>query len=262
MAALLGIALCGWTAGCGNQAASDPLEASTTAGTPPSGRPLPAAKSNKPATRPAAPRKRNTTRSRKTVSTSKAGRKPKLALVISGRQEGYLEPCGCAGLEQQKGGLSRRYTLHRRAAAARLARGRGGRRLAGAPLRPPGRNPVFDRRRGAAKKWATSAVGFGPADLRLSAGEVVAAVAGADPEDSIFVSANVSLFGLTPKVRIIEAGGMKMGITAVLGKEYQAQVNNPEVEIAPAAEAHRAVVGELKDCDVRILLAQCHDGRD
>src|SRR5437016_3748732 len=32
--------------------------------------------------------------------------KPKLALVISGRQDGYLEPCGCAGLENQKGGLS------------------------------------------------------------------------------------------------------------------------------------------------------------
>ena len=107
----------------------------------------------------------------------------------------------------------------------------------------------------ALRKMGYGAVGFGPADLRLSAGEVVAAVAGAKPEDSIFLSANVSLFGLTPKVRFIEAGGMKLGVTAVLGKEYQAQVNNSEVEIAPAAEALEAVVGELKDCDVRILLA-------
>ncbi|MBL8128546.1 MAG: hypothetical protein JNM64_12975, partial [Chloroflexia bacterium] len=35
-------------------------------------------------------------------------KKPKLALVISGRQDGYIEPCGCAGLEKQLGGLSRR----------------------------------------------------------------------------------------------------------------------------------------------------------
>src|SRR6185295_10112456 len=37
--------------------------------------------------------------------------KPVLALVISGRQEGYLEPCGCAGLDRQKGGFSRRHTF-------------------------------------------------------------------------------------------------------------------------------------------------------
>ena len=89
----------------------------------------------------------------------------------------------------------------------------------------------------ALKEMGYGAVGFGPADLRLSAGEIVAAVAGAEPKDSIFVSANVNLFGLTPKLRIIKAGGMKLGVTSVLGKEYQQQVNNAEVEMQPAAEA-------------------------
>ena len=37
--------------------------------------------------------------------------KPDVALVFSGEQDGYLEPCGCAGLENQKGGLRRRFTL-------------------------------------------------------------------------------------------------------------------------------------------------------
>src|SRR5262249_44927096 len=37
--------------------------------------------------------------------------KPKLAIVMGGRQDGYLEPCGCAGLDQQKGGISRRFTF-------------------------------------------------------------------------------------------------------------------------------------------------------
>ena len=37
--------------------------------------------------------------------------KPKLALLFSGAQQGYIEPCGCAGLENQKGGLSRRHQL-------------------------------------------------------------------------------------------------------------------------------------------------------
>jgi hypothetical protein len=58
-----------------------------------------------------------------------------------------------------------------------------------------------------------------------------------------------------PKVRIIEAGGMKLGVTSVLGKEYQAQVHNDEVEIQPAAEALKQVVPQLAECDVRILLA-------
>ena len=39
--------------------------------------------------------------------------KPKLALVITGNQEGYLEPCGCAGLDRMKGGMGRRFSLFR-----------------------------------------------------------------------------------------------------------------------------------------------------
>src|SRR5690242_8829844 len=37
--------------------------------------------------------------------------KPDLALVFTAELDGYLEPCGCAGLENQKGGLKRRYTF-------------------------------------------------------------------------------------------------------------------------------------------------------
>ncbi len=37
--------------------------------------------------------------------------KPDVALVFSGEQNGYVEPCGCAGLENQKGGLKRRFTF-------------------------------------------------------------------------------------------------------------------------------------------------------
>ena len=33
---------------------------------------------------------------------------PQAVLFVSGQQHGYLEPCGCTGLENQKGGLIRR----------------------------------------------------------------------------------------------------------------------------------------------------------
>jgi len=36
---------------------------------------------------------------------------PKLAIVITGRQDGYLEPCGCAGLDRMRGGLNRRHSM-------------------------------------------------------------------------------------------------------------------------------------------------------
>ncbi len=39
--------------------------------------------------------------------------KPDLAILISGRQNGYIEPCGCTGLQNQKGGMLRREVLYR-----------------------------------------------------------------------------------------------------------------------------------------------------
>jgi len=180
--------------------------------------------------------------------------KPKLAIVMGGRQDGYLEPCGCAGLDQQKGGISRRFTfLHE-------LEDRGWPTVAldvGGLVRRFGRQQEvkFAIAADALKQSGFRGVGFGPDDLRLSAGEIVAAVAGQDPQDSIFVSANVSLFDLTPKTRIVEAGGLKVGITSVLGDEYRQQVNNDEVTMTPAAEALEKVVGELAQCDVRVLLA-------
>jgi hypothetical protein len=37
--------------------------------------------------------------------------KPTVALVLTGQHLGYIEPCGCSGLENQKGGLARRHTF-------------------------------------------------------------------------------------------------------------------------------------------------------
>lgn len=180
--------------------------------------------------------------------------KPRLALVVSGRQDGYLEPCGCAGLENQKGGLGRRHALVKDLAARDWP-------LAavdvGGLVRRFGKQAEIELAVSAEayRKIGYSAVGFGPADLRLPAGEVLAAVAGPDPDKSIFICANASLLGLTPKTQIVRAGGLKLGITAVLGDGYQKQINNPDIETRPAAAALREVVGQLKDCDHRILLA-------
>ncbi len=98
-------------------------------------------------------------------------------------------------------------------------------------------------------KMGYDAIAFGVTDLRLPAGELVAVAAGVNGKPSVFVSANVGLLGkpgeIVPTSRVIEAGGMKLGVTAILGKQYQKTINNPEIEMgdpAAALQANRARV--------------------
>ena len=68
--------------------------------------------------------------------------KPDVLLVFTGEQDGYLEPCGCAGLNNQKGGMKRRHTLLKQLAAKgwNVAAARSGRAVAAD--RHPGRAKV------------------------------------------------------------------------------------------------------------------------
>ena len=79
--------------------------------------------------RPVRRRERRSIRSRPMAPIFVDWPKPDVALVFSGEQDGYLEPCGCAGLENQKGGLKRRFTFLKELARQGLAgRGDGPRR--------------------------------------------------------------------------------------------------------------------------------------
>ncbi len=73
--------------------------------------------------------------------------KPKLALLFSGAQQGYIEPCGCAGLENQKGGLSRRHELMKKL-RRRLASDRLRCRRTGEEIRPATGTQVRGEHRG------------------------------------------------------------------------------------------------------------------
>lgn len=184
---------------------------------------------------------------------------PKLAIVITGEQLGYIEPCGCAGLENQKGGLSRRHTLLKEL------------KEKGWPILPVDLGGVINRfgkqaelkfqnAVDALKLMDYAAVGWGPTDLRLPAGELISAVTDTDAPPSRFVSANVALFGfeagLTPRFRVVEAGGKKIGITGALGDAQQKQVNNADVTFAPAEKSLEEVLPQFADkCDLRILLS-------
>ena len=79
------------------------------------------------------------------------------------------------------------------------------------------------------EKMGYNAVGFGPNDLRLPAAELVLVAADVNGKPSMFVSANVGLFGfdqnITQTSRVVEAGGMRIGVTAILGKQYQKETS-------------------------------------
>lgn len=181
--------------------------------------------------------------------------RPKVALLLSGQQRGYLEPCGCTGLANQKGGLARRHTFLRQLAEQ-------GWELApldvGNQVRRFGRQSEiqFQMTAEGLKKMKYQAVGFGPDDLRLSALDIFAVMANAD---SLFVCANVAVVDrdATPRFRVLEAGGKKIGITAVVGAAELKLVPDDELVKQSPLDGLAAAWSKLKaeKCDAYVLLA-------
>ena len=195
--------------------------------------------------------------------------KPKLALVITGRLEGYIEPCGCAGLDKMMGGMGRRHAFLKQLRAA------DGQPVAG---KLPGRGwPVvvvdvggtakgYGRQAAmklhimvdGVKKMGYDAIALGKTDLKLPAEELLSDVAKIQGQPALFVSANVVLFdpSYIARFKIVQAGGMKIGITSVLGKKYQQQIQGQFVTMSDPEAALKAVLPDLKQkADYLVLLA-------
>lgn len=184
---------------------------------------------------------------------------PQAVLAITGELDGYIEPCGCTGKENQKGGLSRRQNFLQALKAAGwpvVAVDLGGQ------VKRFGRQAEvkYQSIADGLRQMNYSGIGFGPADLRLPAEELVAAVASVGNEPTPFLCANVGLLGLdanlTPRFRVVEIGGLRIGITAVLGDRLQKDIRNSAVEMAPARSALTDVANLMAqgDCDHQILL--------
>lgn len=183
---------------------------------------------------------------------------PQAVLFVSGQQHGYIEPCGCTGLENQKGGLIRRDTL------LKDLRERGWEIIpvdVGNQVRRIGRQPElkFQSTVEAFRTMGYRAAALGIDDLRLSSIELIQ-MAGSDGlNESPFLSANVSVIdeSFFPSLRIIEAGGRKIGITAVLGKEHESEIQSRDILYFDAVEKLKPVVQQFEQegCDFKVLLA-------
>ncbi|ASV75664.1 putative cytochrome c-554 [Thermogutta terrifontis] len=190
--------------------------------------------------------------------------KPQVALVFTGRQDGYFEPCGCAGKERMKGGLSRRHTM------IRQLREQGWPLVVmdvGGLIKGFGKQTEvkFQVTVDALRVIGYEAINLGHNDLRLPAPLLLSVVAPVGQQQSEFVSANVALFDFSAdqwmsRYRVVEAGGKRVGITAVLGKSYQQEIRNPDLAFMDPEEALAKIVPQLKSqADILVLLADAAD---
>lgn len=197
--------------------------------------------------------------------------KPALALLLSGEQHGYLEPCGCS--ETQSGGMARRADLVRM-----LTEERGwnvvGLDLGGTLKRSRRQDEIkFEKMFDAFKQMHYAAIGVGLEELKLGATFLLSkAVVDEEVLKQIpwLLSANVVLFDQTdlgwPKpFRIIEQGGVKVAVTSVIGLSLQNKVAPMGVEtnikILDPAEVVPKVIESMQQSkpDLMILLSHGND---
>jgi Cytochrome c554 and c-prime len=187
--------------------------------------------------------------------------KPKVAIAITGMEQGYIEPCGCAGMDRMTGGISRRYAFFQD------LRKKGWPTVAldvGDLAKPDNfgleAEMKFHTLVESKQKMGYDAVAFGPDDLHMPVSELILVAADVNDKPSMFLAANVGLLGFDQKItqtsRVIKAGGMRIGVTAILGNQYRKGINVPEIEMCDPEAALKKIVPELKrNADYLVLLA-------
>lgn len=186
--------------------------------------------------------------------------KPQVALLFSGEMNGYLEPCGCTGLENQKGGLKRRHTLLKQL------------EVKGWPIAKFDMGGLTRRRGHQAEikfryaleslvKLGYDAVGLGSNELQLTTDELVYAIANVPPEENPLVSANVGIYsfdsGMTRTHHVVTVGSRRFGVTSVLGSKYEKLLANvSDVVYRSPAEGLAQVAPKLaaEKCDTEVLM--------
>jgi len=183
---------------------------------------------------------------------------PRVVLLVTGQQHGYIEPCGCTQLANQKGGLARRHTLARQLAE------RGWSIVgldAGNQVRRFGRQAEikFHMTVDGLKTIGYQAIVLGADDLRLSVDELVAGIVPTAGQSTPFLCANAAVLDWTlmPDHKVIEQAGMRIGVTAIVGAQWREDVARDDVPFKDPAEGLRAVMPKLQaaDCDLLVLLA-------
>ena len=110
------------------------------------------------------------------------------------------------------------------------------------------------------RQMGYDAVGLGASDLQFSSGDLISVTASQGKQVSPFVCANVAMGVFDPALlqsyRVVKANGIRVGITGVLGQQYQKTVRNAEIVMASAETKLAEVFPKLQqEADYFILLA-------
>jgi len=191
--------------------------------------------------------------------------KQDLTLFVTGRLHGYIEPCGCTGLTNQKGGLLRRHTCQK------MLKAKGFDPVsidAGNMIRRRGQQPSI-KMKTAYKSIASimnyDAIGMGIDDVKAGGSDMYLAMVDADrEEDSPFTSGNMQLYEDSPitPYRIVEKNGKKIGILSIIGAEHvKKAMAGGGIEDFTFQMPDVAIAGVMRDpkfagCDFKVLLIQ------
>jgi hypothetical protein len=183
---------------------------------------------------------------------------PTAALILSGEQHGYFEPCGCT--ENQSGGFSRRGDLIRQ--VQELGWKTAGLDVGGLLKRNGVQAQLkFKTILAAMKDLNYKAFALGVEEVKLGADVVVSS----NFEDNplAFLSSNVTFYeapelGTPVRSKVFEHSGMTFGVTSVLGDSLKPEVSQvSDVTVAPADEAIAKALEQLDAAapDMKILLS-------
>ncbi|MFK7817132.1 MAG: multiheme c-type cytochrome [Planctomycetaceae bacterium] len=183
---------------------------------------------------------------------------PAAALILSGEQHGYFEPCGCT--ENQSGGFSRRGDLIRQ--VQELGWKTAGLDVGGLLKRNGVQAQVkFKTMLTALKDLNYKAFALGVEEVKLGADVVVSS----NFEDNplAFLSSNVTFYeapelGTPVRTKVFDHGGIKFGVTSVLGDSLKPELGQvSDVTVEPASAAIKATLGQLASAtvDMKILLS-------
>ena len=150
---------------------------------------------------------------------------PQLALVFTGGLDGYVEPCGCAGIAQMKGGLSRRNTFFKELREKNwpyIAIDNGG------LVKGFGRQEELKFysmiEPSLVHQMEYDAIGIGPNDLHLSADSLLPYTTNPPDHPSVFTSANIGIYDFNPlftaPFRVIDKHGVRIGVTSIISKSW------------------------------------------
>ena len=185
--------------------------------------------------------------------------KPKLLLVFTGFIDGYVEPCGCAGLEQMKGGLSRRRTFFQELEkkgwptipidAGNLNKGFGRQE----ELKY---NFVVDE---SLRQMKYEMIGLGNRELLFPTDALILYSVDVPGSPRRYTSANIVLLddpNCTTPFRTQTMNGVKVGVISVIGKSMFGNINNPNVRQLDVVDSLKEVLPKFdaEECNQRVLI--------